>query len=117
MTAWIAAAIIILSHASSHHHRRDPRLPDRPSAVRVSKRVFGRHWRAAVCIARFESRWTLRARNGVNLGPWQINTVAHPGVRAGRLTHSWLYSARVAYAVSSHGTDWTPWTTHGACGV
>ena len=63
-----------------------------------------------MCIARYESRWTLRARNGANLGPWQINVVAHPWVRPWMLTHSWAYAARVAYRLSAGGTDWyTAW--------
>ena len=70
-----------------------------------------------MCIARYESRWTLRARNGVNLGPWQINVTAHPWVSPWRLTHSWLYSARVAYSISGGGRDWSAWTTHALCGV
>jgi hypothetical protein len=69
-----------------------------------------------MCIARYESRWTLRARNGVNLGPWQINVAAHPWVRPWLLTHSWLYSARVAYRISDGGRDWSAWTTHTLCG-
>ena len=64
-----------------------------------------------------ESRYVLAARNGVNLGPWQINVAAHPWVTARRLTSSWTYSAKVAYRISDHGTDWSPWTTHSLCGV
>ena len=70
-----------------------------------------------MCIARYESRYVLAARNGVNLGPWQINVVAHPWVTSQRLTSSWIYSAKVAYRISAGGRDWSAWTTHSLCGV
>lgn len=79
--------------------------------------MFGSRWRVAWCIAYAESRRTLSARNGANLGPWQINVTAHPWVNPWKLTHSWIYSAKVAYRISSGGTDWSAWTTHGLCGV
>ncbi len=71
----------------------------------------------ARCIAYHESRYVLAARNGANLGPWQINVTAHPWVNAARLTRSWRYSARVAYRISAGGRDWSAWTTHTLCGV
>ena len=70
-----------------------------------------------MCIARYESGWQLTATNGANLGPWQINVAAHPWASSYWLTHSWLYSARIAYRISRHGYDWSPWTTHDLCGV
>lgn len=85
------------------------------SAVAVSRRVFHSRWRIAACIAWHESRDELAARNGPNLGPWQINIAAHPWANPYRLTHSWLYSARVAYHLSRGGRDWSPWTTAGSC--
>ena len=83
----------------------------------MTRKVFGGRARAAWCIAYYESRHQLHARNGANLGPWQINTTAHPWVHPWLLTHSWRYSARVAYRISRHGTDWQPWTTASRCGL
>jgi hypothetical protein len=83
----------------------------------VTRRVFGRRWRSAWCVSYYESRHYLAARNGTNLGPWQINVTAHPWANPYRLTHSWRYSARVAYRISAGGRDWSAWTTHGLCGV
>jgi hypothetical protein len=79
--------------------------------------VFGARWRTAWCVSFYESRHTLGARNGANLGPWQINVYWHPWANGYRLTHSWLYSARVAYRISRRGTSWGPWSTHSLCGV
>lgn len=70
-----------------------------------------------MCIARYESHWTLRARNGKNLGPWQINTDAHPWAKPWLLRHSWGYSAAVAYRISAAGSDWSAWTTASSCGL
>jgi hypothetical protein len=79
--------------------------------------VFGRRWRAAWCISFYESHHYLSARNGANLGPWQVNVTAHPWADAYRLTHSWLYSARAAYRISRGGRDWSAWTTASLCGL
>ena len=89
--------------------------PDPHRAAQVAKRVFGKRWRKAACISWHESRDELGARNGANLGPYQINVIAHPWANRYRLTHSWRYSARVAYRISSGGRDWSAWTTAGAC--
>ena len=83
----------------------------------VVRQVFRSRWRKAWCVAYYESRHTLSARNGPNLGPFQINIVAHPWANPWRLTHSWLYSARVAYRISSGGRDWSAWTTASLCGL
>ena len=83
----------------------------------ITRRVFGQRARVAWCVSYYESRHTLTARNGVNLGPWQISVYWHPWANAYRLTHSWIYSARAAYRISSGGRDWSAWTTHGLCGV
>lgn len=88
-----------------------------PSPLAITRRVFGPHWRTAWCISFYESRHELAARNGPNLGPWQINVAAHSWASAYWLTHSWLYSARAAYRISHGGRDWGPWTTEGLCGV
>ena len=79
--------------------------------------MFGARWSTAWCIAYDESRRTLVARNGSNLGPWQINVTAHPWVKPWLLTHSWIYSAKVAYRISHGGTDWSAWPTASLCGV
>jgi len=83
----------------------------------TTRRVFGARWRVAWCISYYESRHVLGARNGANLGPWQINVTAHPWASPYLLTHSWRYSARVAYRISNGGRDWLAWTTHRLCGV
>lgn len=83
----------------------------------VAKRVFGPHWRAAACIAHYESTDGHDLYNGPSRGPWQINTAAHPWVNPHRLVTDWVYSARVAFRLSSGGRDWSAWTTHRMCGV
>ena len=83
----------------------------------VTERVFGPRWRVAWCISYYESRHYLHARNGANLGPWQINVAAHPWASPWLLTHSWWYSARAAYRISDGGRNWQPWTTAYLCGV
>lgn len=93
----------------------------------------------AVAIAGAESTWRLDARGDLcggvagpcanacqgycSFGPWQINICAHASLMRS-LTSSedpcvwsqwladWDHSAQAAYEVSSHGTDWTPWTTY-----
>lgn len=70
-----------------------------------------------MCISWYESRWELAADNGVSVGPWQVAVYWHPWVNARRLKHSWLYAAKVAYRISDHGRDWSPWATHYLCGV
>ena len=116
---WLAA-LVIATHPHHHLHHGKHHFPPQPRCSRpvcVTRRVFGARWGTAWCIAYYESRHRLAARNGVNLGPWQINTTAHPWTNGYLLTHSWRYSARVAYRISHHGTNWTPWTTHRLCGV
>ena len=117
VVAWIAALVIALSpHHSLVRHPHSRFTPDYAAAERVTRRVFGSRWRAAMCIARYESGYELAATNGVNLGPWQINVPAHPWVHPWLLTHSWRYSARVAYRISDGGRNWTAWTTAYHCG-
>ena len=48
---------------------------------------------------------------GGSIGLWQIYTVAHPEYDAQRLTDP-PYNAQAAYAISSSGTNWTPWSTY-----
>jgi hypothetical protein len=118
---WLATlAVTLVSALHPAHHQAHPHsrfTPNRAAAVKASKTVFGPRWRVAVCVAYEESRWELGATNVANLGPWQINTVAHPWADRWRLTHSWLYSARAAYRISDGGRQWSAWTTHGLCGV
>ena len=83
----------------------------------ISQRVFGSRWRVAACIAFYESTDGARLYNGSNLGPWQINVEAHPWANPRLLVANWLYSARAAFRISDGGRDWSPWTTHGLCGV
>jgi hypothetical protein len=115
---WLTVVLVALSPQQQHHRIRHHLATHglAPAAL-VSREVFGGRWKSAVCIARQESRFTLRARNGVNLGPWQINATAHPWVNRWLLTHSWWYSARVAYRISAGGADWSAWTTHRLCGL
>src|SRR5690348_3427746 len=116
--AWTLAFVIALTpQHSQHRHHHSRFTPDRAAALRVSRLIFGSRSPVAVCIARYESRFVLSARNGSNLGPWQINVSAHPWANPWLLTHSWRYSARVAYRISDGGRNWSPWTTHALCGV
>lgn len=90
----------------------------RPALIaRISRQVFGPRWRTASCIAHYESTDGAHLYNGPNVGPWQINMDAHPWANPHRLASDWLYSARVAYRISKHGTDWGPWTTASLCGA
>lgn len=45
-----------------------------------------------------------------SFGLWQINTLAHPQFDESLLLQP-LYNAQAAYAVSSGGTNWKPWST------
>lgn len=97
-----------------------PALAGTPQPARlaqISRQVFGPRWRVAACIAHYESTDGAHLFNGVNLGPWQINVVAHPLVDRRLVVSDWVYSARVAYRISAGGTDWSAWGTHGDCGV
>lgn len=85
--------------------------------ARISQQVFGARWRAAACIAHYESTDGAHLFNGVNVGPWQINVAAHPWANATRLATDWWYSARAAYRISNGGRDWSPWSTHYLCGL
>jgi hypothetical protein len=82
---------------------------------RISRQVFGPHWRIAACIAHYESTDGAHLVNGPNLGPWQVNVAAHPWANPRRLVSDWRYSARVAYRISHGGRDWSAWTTAPLC--
>lgn len=46
-----------------------------------------------------------------SFGLWQINTLAHPQYNETQLLDP-TYNAQAALAVSSQGTNWTPWSTY-----
>jgi hypothetical protein len=46
-----------------------------------------------------------------SFGLWQINTLAHPQYDEGQLLDP-TYNAKAALAVSSGGTNFTPWSTY-----
>ena len=46
-----------------------------------------------------------------SFGLWQINTLAHPQYNETSLLQP-VYNAQAALAVSSNGTNWTPWSTY-----
>ena len=69
----------------------------------------------AGAVARAESSLYTCATNynsggSVDRGLWQINVRAHPEFDPIRLFEQ-DYNARAAFLVSSHGTNWNPWTT------
>jgi hypothetical protein len=47
---------------------------------------------------------------GKSIGLWQINLPSHPQYDPQALLDP-TYNARAALAISSGGTDWSPWTT------
>jgi murein DD-endopeptidase MepM/ murein hydrolase activator NlpD len=57
---------------------------------------------------------------GANPGPsatddygfWQINHPSHPSYGTAQLLSDPLYNAQATYAISSAGTNWTPWSTY-----
>lgn len=51
------------------------------------------------------------AQFGGSVGLWQINLPSHPNYDPARLTDP-VYNAQAAYAISSGGTNWQPWTTY-----
>lgn len=46
-----------------------------------------------------------------SFGLWQVNTLAHPNYDESSLLDP-TYNARAALAISSNGTNWTPWSTY-----
>src|SRR5438034_8147533 len=74
----------------------------------------------AAAVALAESNGNARAvsRTG-DFGLWQINARAHPEYDSGAMLYA-RPNAEAAVAISSDGTDWTPWCTaytDGACGT
>jgi hypothetical protein len=47
-----------------------------------------------------------------SFGLWQIHTPTSPQFDAARLVQDPQYNARAAYAISSGGQRWSPWTTY-----
>ena len=81
-------------------------------------RYFGYGWQAdlMLCIANRESHYTLGATHqnyptsyGVDYGPWQVNQPSHPWVDFYRIVRSWKYATAVAWRISAHGTNFSPW--------
>lgn len=72
----------------------------------------------AVAIARAESGFVVENKGGPNddgsfdYGLWQINGSAHPQYDVGRLMSDPAYNAAAAWAISSHGTYFHPWTVY-----
>lgn len=75
----------------------------------------GQALNVAVAIAQAESGFNQQATNKdsngtTDYGLWQINS-AH-GYDSAKLLSSALYNAQAAYAISSQGKDFSPWTTY-----
>lgn len=51
------------------------------------------------------------AEYGGSIGLWQINLPAHPNYSESDLYNP-TFNAKAAYAISSQGTNWQPWTTY-----
>jgi hypothetical protein len=97
---------------------RHSRFTPNPGAARYwTHRFFGHGWQAQLmlCVAYTESRYELGVSNGSSYGPWEINVAAWPWANPWKLTHSWRYSAKAAWRVSAHGTNFHPWTPD--CGI
>lgn len=111
----IAAAFVLL--LSSNALAASAGRPQPVLIAKISKQVFGPRWRTAACIAHYESTDGAHLVNGSNLGPWQVNVLAHPWASARRLVSDWWYAARVAFRISKGGRDWSAWSTRGLCGA
>lgn len=73
-------------------------------------KVFGRHAKQALAVARCESRFDPRAVGDAGeRGIFQIHPVHFGWVNERRLWQP-LYNARVAYRLSKGGRDWHHWT-------
>lgn len=67
----------------------------------------------AIAVGWAESRGDPHATGRVGeKGLWQIYPAAHPDWDRGGNLYDPAYNARAAYAISSHGTNWLPWTTY-----
>ena len=72
----------------------------------------------SVAIALAESSGKMNALNynesskSWDIGPWQINDVYHPDYDRNLLASSPGYNASAMYAISSSGTNWSPWSTY-----
>jgi Lysozyme like domain len=50
--------------------------------------------------------------NSTSFGLWQIHVTAHPQYNSSQLKNDANYNALAALAISSQGTNWTPWSTY-----
>jgi len=75
----------------------------------ISQHVFGQYAPQFECIAHHESTDGANLYNYPNLGPWQIDVQAHAWVNVKRVVSDWWYSARIAWSISDHGQDFSPW--------
>lgn len=66
---------------------------------------------AAVAMAESGGNAGAVGDEGTSFGLWQIHTPAHPEYDANLLLEA-DYNARAAYAISSGGTVWQPWSTY-----
>jgi Lysozyme like domain len=76
----------------------------------------------AVCIAWYESRWQVDAISPTNdVGLWQINFANAPSGDSWQQFVSLLEdpdtNAQFAVRLSGGGSNWSPWTTAGDCGL
>lgn len=89
----------------------------RSTAWNVSVKVFGAHAPTALCIASAETGGTFSptaVSPTDDHGLFQI----HRGLETyGKRIYNVWFNARIAYRMSRGGTNWSPWTTHGLCGV
>jgi len=112
LTAALALLIVAPARAGTNS------VPQPALIAQISRQVFGQRWRAAACIAHYESTDGAHLVNGSNLGPWQSSAYWHPWIDRRRILVDWVYAARVAYRVSDGGRDWSAWpNTHRLCGV
>jgi len=65
---------------------------------------------AAVAMAESGGNPLAIGDNGTSFGLWQIHTPVHPEYTAGAMLDP-QSNALAAFAISSHGTNWKPWTT------
>jgi soluble lytic murein transglycosylase-like protein len=107
MTLVLANAIVLAAPiaAAQAAHTKAPL-----TATQAIVKVFGRHARAALAVARCESGMNPRAvgRAGER-GLMQIHPVHFGWVDEARLFDP-LYNARIAYRLSRDGTSWAQWT-------
>lgn len=103
MRELLAALILAASSFTIHHHQH--------TVVADIKRVFGRHYRTALCVTNAENRKQdpkVISKWG-DVGLFQVNPRYHPQFSV-RYLQTVKGNIRAAWVVSDHGTDWWPWT-------